>query len=203
MAATVSLSRLLASNICSIFPRCMESKALAKSKNKIVASRFFARTPSRIRRIVKICDVMDLFLQKPFWFFLSIFSILGSMPLRWRAMYILATMDIRVIPRWFLANLRSPFLGKGRMYPFVHQSIVFWLYTALQYRDSMSSNSLVFHTPWGISSSPAAFLFLIFLCTESSSSWVSCPSLMFNCLLIILVIGSCVTFVGGGGCVNS
>ena len=60
----------------------------------------------------------------------------------------------------------------------------------------MSSNCLVFHTSAGISSSPAAFLFLIFLRTESSSSLVNGPSLMFNCLLIILVIGSCVTFGG-------
>ena len=49
---------------------------------------------------------------------------------------------------------------------------------------------------WGISSSPAAFLFLIFLRTESSSSLVNGPSLMSNCLLIILVIGSCVMFGG-------
>ena len=48
----------------------------------------------------------------------------------------------------------------------------------------------------GISSSPAAFLFLIFLRTESSSSCVNGPSLMSNCLLIILVIGSCVIFGG-------
>ena len=47
-----------------------------------VASRFFASTPSRIRRIVKICDAMDLFLRMPFWFFQSMFSILGSMRLR-------------------------------------------------------------------------------------------------------------------------
>ena len=57
----------------------------------------------------------------------------------------------------------------------------------------------VFHTSVGISSSPAAFLFLIFLRTESSSSWVNGPSLMSNCLLIILVIGSCVTFGGFPG----
>ena len=63
----------------------------------------------------------------------------------------------------------------------------------------MSSNCLVFHTSGGISSSPAAFLFLIFLRTESSSSCVNGPSLMSNCLLIILVIGSCVTFVGFPG----
>ena len=57
----------------------------------------------------------------------------------------------------------------------------------------MSSNCLVFDTSGEISSSPAAFLFLILLSTESSS-WVNGPSLMSNCLLIIFVIGSCVTF---------
>ena len=46
----------------------------------------------------------------------------------------------------------------------------------------MSSNCLVFHTSGGISSSPAACLFLIFLSTESSSSGVNGPSLMSNCL---------------------
>ena len=49
----------------------------------------------------------------------------------------------------------------------------------------MSSNSQVFHTSGGILSRPAAFLFLIFLGTESSSPCVNCPSLMSNCLLII------------------
>ena len=81
------------------------------------------------------------------------------------------------------------------MHPFVHPSIVFWLYTALQCQNSMSSNCLVFHTSGGISSSPASFLLSIFLSTESSSC-VNCPSLMSSCLLIILVIGSCVTFRG-------
>ena len=95
-----------------------------------------------------------------------------------------------------MANPRSPFLGKGSMHPFIHLSIGFWLYTALQCRSSMSSNCLVFHTSGEISSSPAAFLFLIFLRTESSSSCVNGPSIMSNCLPIILVIGSCVTFGG-------
>ena len=58
----------------------------------------------------------------------------------------------------------------------------------------MSSNCLVFHTSGGISSSTSAFLFLIFQSTESSSSCVKCPSLMSNCSLIILVLGSCVTW---------
>ena len=43
---------------------------------------FFGRTPSRILRIVNICEVMDLFFRKPFWFFLSMLSILGSMQFR-------------------------------------------------------------------------------------------------------------------------
>ena len=60
----------------------------------------------------------------------------------------------------------------------------------------MSSNCLVFHTSGGISSSSAVFLFLVFLRNDSSSSWLNSPSLMSNCSLIILVIGSCVTFVG-------
>ena len=60
----------------------------------------------------------------------------------------------------------------------------------------MLSNCLIFHTSGGISSSPAAFQFLIFLRTESSFSCVNNPSLTSNCLLITLVIGSCVTFGG-------
>ena len=86
--------------------------------------------------------------------------------------------------------------GDQCLRPFIHLSIGFWLYTVLLCRSSMSSNCMVFHTSGGISSSPAAFLFLIFLRTESSSSWVNGPSLTSNCLLIILVIGSCVTFAG-------
>ena len=32
--------------------------------------------------MVSICEVVDLFLRKPFWFFLSMLSILGSMRFR-------------------------------------------------------------------------------------------------------------------------
>ena len=39
-AATVSLGRFLAISICSIFPLCMESNALEKSTNNIVAFKF-------------------------------------------------------------------------------------------------------------------------------------------------------------------
>ena len=126
-----------ASKICSIFPLWMESEALVKLTNSIVACRFFARMPSRILWIVNTCEVVDLFLQKPFWFF-------------WRTLSI-----------------------------------------ALPCRSSMSLNCPVFHTSGGIPSSPVAFLFLIFLSTEWSSSWVKGPSLMSNCLLINLLSGSC------------
>ena len=50
------------------------------------------------------------------------------------------------------------------------------------------------HISGGLSSSHAAFLFLIFLSTEMSSLSVNSPSVMPNCLLIIIVVGSCVTF---------
>ena len=82
----VSFGRLYASRICSIFPLCMESKALVKSINSNVACRFFVRMPSRILRMVNICEVVDLFLRKPFWFFLRMLSILGSMWFRSRAL---------------------------------------------------------------------------------------------------------------------
>ena len=58
-----------------------------------------AVTLSRILRIVNICEVLDLFLRKPFWFFLSMLSILDSKRVRSRALYILAAMDVSVIPR--------------------------------------------------------------------------------------------------------
>ena len=60
----------------------------------------------------------------------------------------------------------------------------------------MSKNSLVFYTSGSISSSPAAFQFLFFLSTESSSFRVNCLSLMFSWLLIIFVMDSSVTFGG-------
>ena len=74
-------------------------KGLGKVDNSMVACRFFARTPSRILRIVNICEVVDLFLRKPFWFFLMMLPILGSMRFRSMALYILAVMDVSVIPR--------------------------------------------------------------------------------------------------------
>ena len=70
---TVSLGRPYASRIYSIFALCMELNTLEKSTNNNVASRFIAHTTLMIRQIVRICEVVDWFLQKPFWFFIRIF----------------------------------------------------------------------------------------------------------------------------------
>ena len=93
-----------------------------------------------------------------------------------RVLYILAAREVSVMLRYLLVILRSPFLWKGMMQPFVYLSIVFWLYTALQYRSSRSSKLFVFYISRGMSSRPAAFLVLIFVSSSSSSSCVNSPS---------------------------
>ena len=93
-----------------------------------------------------------------------------------------------------MAIQRLPFLEKEKVQLFVHLSVVFRLYTALRYQSSMSSNSLVFYTSGCISPGPAAFLFLIFLDSKSSSSYINCPRLIPRWVLIIFVIDSSVTF---------
>ena len=116
MAVSVSLGRLYARSICSIFLRCMVSNAQEKSINKSVLRVFFfffSQIPSKIRRIVRICDI-DRFLRKPFSYFLKIFSVFGLMQLSSRSLKILAAMEIRVIPRQFFAIPMAVFLGKGR-----------------------------------------------------------------------------------------
>ena len=107
---------------------------------------FFARSPSRIWWIVKICDIKDCLIRKHFWFILSIFTIFASIRLRSGALYIVATMDVRVIPRQFLAILWSSLFREAGMHSFVPLSIVLCLYTALQCQSNMSSNSIVFRT---------------------------------------------------------
>ena len=68
-AVTVSFGKPYSTNICSNFPLSMEANALEKSRDNRVASRFFARIPSMIRRRVWIWEVVDRFLRKPSWFF--------------------------------------------------------------------------------------------------------------------------------------
>ena len=72
MPAIVSFGRPYARRICSIFPLWMESKALVKSTNNIVACMFFTRTPSRILRIINICEVVDLSVHHLFFFFTKV-----------------------------------------------------------------------------------------------------------------------------------
>ena len=52
-------------------------KCFENSTNNSVASRFFARSPMT-RWIVRIWEVVDRFLGKPFWFFQRIFSASGQ-----------------------------------------------------------------------------------------------------------------------------
>ena len=102
----------------------MEPKALVNSTNSIVACGFIARTPSRILRIFNICEVGDLFLRKPFWSFLRMLSILGSMRFRSRALYILAAMDVSVSSSWLIRG--HPFKGKGGciLHPSVYRILI-------------------------------------------------------------------------------
>ena len=51
-----------------------------------VASRFFVHTSWVIRRTVRIWEVADRFLRKPFWFFLRTFSTSGQIRFRYRTL---------------------------------------------------------------------------------------------------------------------
>ena len=108
--------------------------AMKKSTNNIVDLRFIARTSSRIRRIVKICDVVDRFLRKPFWFFQSIFSILGSMRLHSWALKILVAMDVTTLV--VLGYSEITLLRKREdapLYPSVHCVLVIYITASEQY----------------------------------------------------------------------
>ena len=93
---------------------------------------------------------------------------------------------------YFLAIPRWLFLGKGRIQPFVHLYYVLVIYGA-----AVSEQKVIkFPSPpyfWRYFIKTNSFLFLIFVCTMSSSSWVYCPSLMFSWSLIIFLIGLSVT----------
>ena len=78
--------------------------------------------------------------------------------------------------------------------PFVHFSIVFWLFTAFHHQRSTSSNFLIFHTPSGISSRLAAFLLLIDFRNVSCPSLVKCSNLILSRLCMISSIGLSVTY---------
>ena len=77
ITVNVSLGRSYSSSIYFIFSFCMESNTLEKSTNCSIALRLFSYTPSMIRQIVCIFDVVVLSLLKAFGFFLGMFSISG------------------------------------------------------------------------------------------------------------------------------
>ena len=123
-----------------------------------VALKFFAGTPSNIRFIVKICDVVDRFLRKPFRFFPRIFPISGSMQLSRKALYVLATLWSKDYISVVLVYSVVTFLAEREDAAFC-PSIY---YVLAIYRVAVSEQYVVkfpfFHTSVGISSSPAAFL---------------------------------------------
>ena len=101
----------------------MESKALVKSTNINVTCRFFARTPSRILRMVNICEVVDLFLRKPFWFFLSMLSILGSIRFRSRAIVDFGCYGCKCYASVVFWLIRGPPFFREGEYASLHPSI--------------------------------------------------------------------------------
>ena len=84
---------------------------MVKSINSNVACRFFARTPSSNLRMVNVCEVVDLFLRKPFWFFLKMLSILGSTRFRSRA-----DLHITQLKKTFLIIARISMISMHRIY---------------------------------------------------------------------------------------
>ena len=115
--------------------------------NKSVASRFLARNPM----IVRICYVVDCFPRKSFWFFQSFLFNFWFDAVELQSI-IYAAKEEKVIHRKFLVIPMSLFLRKRRFQPFVYLSIVFGIYTTLQYRNWRSSNFLVFRISGSISS---------------------------------------------------
>ena len=86
----------------------MESNALEKSTDNIVASRFFfTRTPSRIRRIVKICDVVDLISPKAI-------LVLPKYFLNFR-FYVVALLSIEDLSRYGFKGYTSVVLGYSKV----------------------------------------------------------------------------------------
>ena len=145
-----------ASRICYIFPLWMESKTLVKSTNSIVSCRCFSRTPSRILRIVNICEVVDVFLWKPFWFFLRMLSVLGSIRFRSRELYILAAMDVSmfsVVLGWSKVTLFRE-RGDASLHPSIYRIlIVYCIAVSEQYVVELSGLPYI----WGNFIKPCSF----------------------------------------------
>ena len=169
----------------------MESNALEKSTNRRVASRFLAWTP-KIWRIGRICDVVNRFLRKPFWFFPKNYFNFGFNTVELQSIVNLGPYLSKGYAPVVLDNSKVTCLG-GRKDVALCPSIycVLFIY-GVAVSESWSSNFFFFHSSGGISSRPAAPLFLIFVNNTSSYSCVICPCLMSIWLLIIAVIRSSV-----------
>ena len=102
------------------------------------------------------------------------------MLLRSRALYILTAMDVSVREG-----------EDASLHPSDYRILIIYGIEVSEQHVVEFSGPIHF---WGYFIEP--FLFLIFLSIESSSSWVNGPSLMSNCLLIILMISSWVTSGG-------
>ena len=82
--------------------------------NNCVASRFFASIPSMIRQIVKINDVVDRFLWKPYWFIPKNFLDFRSKTIRKKSILILSSHCSKSDAFVVLSDFRVDFLGEGK-----------------------------------------------------------------------------------------
>ena len=104
-----------------------------------------------------------------------------------RALYILAAMNINVILGFF---------SNVALFGASHHPSVYLIIYGSRIRSSMLDFSGLPYLQGVFHRALLLFFYLIFLSTESSSSWVNGPTLISDCLLIILVIGSWVPFGG-------
>ena len=133
--------------------------------------------------MVRICKVVGQFLQKLFWFFSKNFLHFRSDMTEKQGVINLSSYGSKSYASVVLCDFKVIFLGKGKMQPFIHFSILFHLHTLHNWR-SMYSNFLIFYTWGGILLRAADFLLLIFS-TASSSSSINSPNLMSSWSLII------------------
>ena len=142
------------------FALCMDT--FEKSTKDSVASRYFARTPSMIQWIIRICNGDDPFSWKLFWLSQRILSISDLIRLRSRVIIYLSSNRRKSYASTFLGDSEVIVFREGGDAAF---RPVFCLYPTLQNRKSKSSNFLVFHASRSISSRPVDFLLLIFIST--------------------------------------
>ena len=196
MAVTVSLGRLYTRIICSIFPLFMESNALAKWTNKTVTSVFFLKKIllwfnrlSNLWYCESISPKITLILSKNFlnfWFDViekqSIinFSRYGS---KSYTSVVLGDSEVTFLEGRGRCSLLSIF---QLCYGYIQRCRI----REVSHQISLSSILLGVFC-W----SRQLFLFLIFVSTMLSSSWINFPSLKSSWLLIIFMISLCCVLV--------